>query len=525
MSSLKAATVSNKIIKRKRKRLDSDVEEQGWSGTGSPSADLTVPTSATTSSTEDNGTGTQDLPKDAVVEKPTTGRQKKKKTVTGNEAVECLIDWPPLFTELQKTHRALNLVFTFCSTRKHLATTFDTIRSAVESHTKRELKIEDVAAIVALRPESVYFGYVDEIMLQTDIKGAERDTTFKSGRARDITVQGPAPDASVGGLTGMDELGSRHPDELPSSGHEVLFFEFIDGDLKRQVQNRKSGEPVNPSRRLRDEDLKMPVYSQKQMTTLIEKRNRKFSNAISLFLNRCVEEKLDPEVMLRQEAEAYIPAPSAPEPAAGPELAALPKSIPKERKSIPEIVQELKDSSWYTGQIVPDGHRVFDAQEALYGELDFLLSQDMVNALYNAKGIIQFYAHQAEAINSLHAGHNVVVSTSTSSGKSLIYQLPVLHALENDPDTRAIYIFPTKALAQDQKRSLKDMLGYLTGLRNVLVETFDGDTPMHDRNQIREEARIIFTNPDMLHITILPQEDRWRSFLKNLRYVVGQSIP
>ncbi|KAI0185962.1 DEAD/DEAH box helicase-like protein [Xylaria flabelliformis] len=520
MSSLKAATVSNRIIKRKRKRTGSNTGEQSPPWDGTPPTDSVDPTGVTGN---DPSTDIKEIQKDAVAPTDASGRQKKKQK--GIQKVRCLIDWPLRFTELVKTHRALNLVFTFCSTRRHLATTFDAIRSAVESHTERELKVEDVAAIVAIRPEGIYFGYVDEIMLQTDIKGAERDMTFKSGRSKHITVQGPAPDASVGGLTGMDDLASRHPDDQPTSGSEVLFFEFIDGDLKRQVQDRKSGETVKPSRRLRDEDLKMPVFSQKQMTTLIEKRNQKFTNAVSAFINRCVEQKLDPEVVLRQELEAYIPAPSASEPVTPkPELSVIPKSIPKERKSIPEIVQELKDSSWYTGQIVPDGHRVFDAQEAVYGELDFLLSQDMVNALYNAKGICQFYAHQAEAINSLHAGQNVVVSTSTSSGKSLIYQLPVLHALENDPHTRAMYIFPTKALAQDQKRSLKDMLGYLTGLGNVLVETFDGDTPMHQRNEIRDEARIIFTNPDMLHITILPQEDRWRTFLKNLRYVVVDEL-
>ncbi|KAI1368036.1 hypothetical protein F5Y08DRAFT_21037 [Xylaria arbuscula] len=513
MSTLKAATVSNRIIRRKRKRTGCDTDEPCPSGDDEPSPE---PTEATNGNDSSTAAGKQ-----CAKSRPHT----QKKGLAGSQKVKCVIGWPARFIELEKTHRALNLVFTFCSTRRHLATTFDTLRSAVESHTKRELKPEDVAAIVALRPEGIYFGYVDEVMLQTDIKGAERDMTFKSSRSKHITVQGPAPDASVGGLTGMDNLGSRHPDDLPPSGREVLFFEFVDGDLKRQVQNRKSGEPVNPSRRLRDEGLKMPVYSQKQLTTLIEKRNQKFSNAVSTFINRCVEEKVDPEVVLCQEAEVYIPAPSEPEPAPPTsELSTIPKSIPKDRKSIPEIIQELKDSSWYTGQIVPDGHRVFDAQEAVYGDLDFLLSQDMVNALYNSKGILQFYAHQAEAINSLKAGHNVVVSTSTSSGKSLIYQLPVLHALEQDPDTRAMYIFPTKALAQDQKRSLKDMLGYLPGLENVLVETFDGDTPMHLRNEIRDEARIIFTNPDMLHITILPQEDRWRTFLKNLRYVVVDEL-
>ncbi|KAI1398329.1 P-loop containing nucleoside triphosphate hydrolase protein [Hypoxylon fuscum] len=499
---LKAATVSNRIIKRKRKRQNAEVDEGG---------DLLA--------------DPEETPEVLAVAKSgehhvATHRQKKAK-----QEVECLIEWPQLFKELDKTHRALNLVFTFCSTRKHLATTFDTIRSAVESNTKRELTIEDVAAIVALRPEGINFAYVDEVMLQTDIKGAERDTTFKSGRLKDITIQGPAPDASVGGFTGLDELGNHHPDDQPRNGQEVLFFEFIDGDLKRQVQHKKTGEPTKPNRRLRDEDLKMPVYSQKQLTTLIEKRNQKFTNAVSSFLNRCVEQSLDPELMLRQEAEVYIPIPSEPESnTPEPELSTIPPSIPKERRSIPEIVLELKESSWYTGQIVPDGHRVFEAQEPIFGELDFLLSQDMVNALYNAKGITQFYAHQTEAINNLHSGRHVVVSTSTSSGKSLIYQLPVLHALEQDHNTRAIYIFPTKALAQDQKKSLRDMLAYFTALENVLVETFDGDTPMRDRNQVRDEARIIFTNPDMLHLTILPHEDRWRTFLKNLRYVVVDEL-
>ncbi|RMX92766.1 hypothetical protein D0867_14453, partial [Hortaea werneckii] len=170
------------------------------------------------------------------------------------------------------------------------------------------------------------------------------------------------------------------------------------------------------------------------------------------------------------------------------------------------------------------GHRVFDPQEPVHGSLSFPLSQDLVNALYNTRNIESLYSHQTEAINALHEGQNVIVSTSTSSGKSLIYQIPVLHQLESEPQTRAMYIFPTKALAQDQRRSLKDLLSYLPGLEQVMCETFDGDTPMSERNTIRDEARIIFTNPDMLHLTILPQEEAWRSFLQNLRYVVMDEL-
>ncbi|KAH6710159.1 hypothetical protein EV126DRAFT_447920 [Verticillium dahliae] len=455
------------------------------------------------------------------------GSRKPKATLsraTSVSVVDCETEWPESFRALEKTHRALNLVYTFCCTRKHLATTFDTIKSSVESHTKKPLTIEDVAAIAALRPEAVNFTYVDEIMLQTEIMGSERDETFKTGRAKDFRAQGPAPDASVGGISGLDGL-DRHRDDGVVGGKEILYFEFVDGDLKRQVQDRKTGEPTKATRKLKDEKLKMPVYSQKQMTTLIDRRNQKFSNSISVFLNRCLREQRDPVETLKLEAQAYIPIPTVTDDiATGTQLDSLPESIPAERKSIPEIVDELKESPWYTGQIVPDGHRVFEPQEAVYGDLDFLLSQDLVNALFNAKGITQFFAHQAEALNGLHNGQHVVVATSTSSGKSLIYQLPLVHALEQDMNTRAMFIFPTKALAQDQKRSLKELISYMPGMEEVVVETFDGDTPMTERNMIRDEARIIFTNPDMLHITILPQEERWRTFLKNLKYVVVDEL-
>ncbi|TLD31185.1 hypothetical protein PspLS_02849 [Pyricularia sp. CBS 133598] len=440
---------------------------------------------------------------------------------------ECVIEWPDWFKVLDKTYRALNLVVTFCCTRKHLATTFDTIKSTVESHINRQLLIEDVAAIAALRPDGVRFEYVDEVMLQLDARGAERDDTFRSSR-NFLTSQSRPPDSSVGGFTGREGLQNRRQGEdgdVDLTGKEVLYFEFLDGDLKREVQCKKTGEPTKPTRKLRDEELKMPVYSQKQMANLIEKRNQRFLSAVNSFINKCVAESTDPVMALKSESEKFIPVPTAAtQPSPPPQTSTIPESIPKERKSIPEIVQELKESPFYTGQIVPDGHRVFKPQEPVFGDLNFLLSQDLVNALYNAKGITQFYAHQTEAINGLIEGHHVVVATSTSSGKSLIYQLPVLHALEKDHETRAMYIFPTKALAQDQKRSLKEMLAYMPGLEHMIVDTFDGDTLMTARNMIRDEARIIFTNPDMMHITILPQEERWRTFLKNLRYVVVDEL-
>ncbi|UKZ73468.1 hypothetical protein TrVFT333_001115 [Trichoderma virens FT-333] len=445
-----------------------------------------------------------------------------KKDGSGS-SVASPIPWIEALQDLERAHRALNLVYTFCSTRKHVITTLDTLRPAVESHIKRTLTVQDVAQMVALRPEAMKFEYANELMLQLNTRGAQRDDVFKSSQASMSQI--PAHDVSVGGLTGDERLGDDAYDQAAMDGREVLYLEFIDGDLKRQVLDRETGEATRPNQKLRKEKLKMPVYGQKQMMQLIERRNQKFANAINDFLKRCVDNGEDPEKSLYERAEAYIPKLTPKEALSIHRTAStIPDVIPRERQSISEILLQLRESPWYSGQIVPDGHRVFEPQSPNYGGLKFLLSQDLVNALYNAKQITQFYTHQAEAINKLHEGQNIVISTSTSSGKSLIYQLPILHALERDTNSRALYIFPTKALAQDQKRSLKDILAYMPSLNQVLVETFDGDTPMNLRDAIREEAKIIFTNPDMLHLTILPQEQRWRTFLKNLKFVVVDEL-
>ncbi|RMZ84256.1 hypothetical protein DV738_g802, partial [Chaetothyriales sp. CBS 135597] len=413
--------------------------------------------------------------------------------------VKSEIPWTEHFKYLSNLHRALNIVYTFCCTRKHFATTWGNIKSTVEGHIKRPLVEEDVAQVKCLIPRAIRFEYVDEHCLLVTVAG-EGDDIRAAGR-------------DYGGQTLQN-----------GESKELLLFEFIDGDLKREVIDPKTGEVVKATQKLRNEDLKMPVFSQKAMLKLIEKRNTKFTSAVNAFLNRCAEEGTDAEARIKELGQQYVPYPSisrqnTPKPYNGP-----PKQIPKERRPIPEIVKELTEQEWYTGQIVPDGHRVFEAQEAIYGELKFVLSQELVNALYNTRGITQFYSHQAEAINNLYDGESVIVSTSTSSGKSLIYQVPMLHELEHDPASRGMYIFPTKALAQDQRRSMKELLSFLPGLGNVMVETFDGDTAMADRNQIRDEARIIFTNPDMLHITILPQESNWRTFLKNLKFVVVDEL-
>jgi DEAD/DEAH box helicase domain-containing protein len=161
--------------------------------------------------------------------------------------------------------------------------------------------------------------------------------------------------------------------------------------------------------------------------------------------------------------------------------------------------------------------RHYPAREAQWAEFPSW-TQEGLKAAYNAKGIRQLYTHQAAAAEVVHAGKNVVIVTPTASGKTLCYNLPVLDAILGDSDTRALYLFPTKALAQDQLAELYDLNQRLENRFGVF--TYDGDTPSDARKAIREKSHIVLTNPDMLHTGILPHHTRWTRLFENLRYIV-----
>lgn len=140
---------------------------------------------------------------------------------------------------------------------------------------------------------------------------------------------------------------------------------------------------------------------------------------------------------------------------------------------------------------------------------------DALAGVLTRNGIQSLYIHQHEAWREIRAGRNVILSTGTASGKTLAYNLPVLAALLEDPQARALYLFPTKALAQDQLASLQKF-----GQPNLPIAIYDGDTPQKDRPAIRRRARILLSNPDMLHTGILPHHTVWADFLRGLKFVI-----
>ncbi|MDP8911459.1 MAG: DEAD/DEAH box helicase, partial [Actinomycetota bacterium] len=168
---------------------------------------------------------------------------------------------------------------------------------------------------------------------------------------------------------------------------------------------------------------------------------------------------------------------------------------------------------------------ILDAEELAYAATEpareaqtTALPEELDGRVRSALGeqeIRSLYCHQREAWDAAARGEHVIVTTGTASGKTLAFNLPVLDALAREPKSRALYLYPTKALAQDQARTLAALK-----VARVRSAIYDGDTESERRWQIRKWANLILTNPDMLHVGVLPHHDRWGDVLQNLRYVI-----
>jgi DEAD/DEAH box helicase domain-containing protein len=169
--------------------------------------------------------------------------------------------------------------------------------------------------------------------------------------------------------------------------------------------------------------------------------------------------------------------------------------------------------------------RRLEAVAASYAPFPEALHPNLLAAL-RQRGIERLYSHQAEAIDHVLAGRHVVVVTPTASGKTLCYNAPVINAVLGDPSTRALYLFPTKALAQDQLAELHALSqaaaeGTST---SIGVFTYDGDTPQDARRAVRSRAHVVLSNPDMLHAGILPHHPRWAKLFENLKFIVVDEL-
>ena len=182
-----------------------------------------------------------------------------------------------------------------------------------------------------------------------------------------------------------------------------------------------------------------------------------------------------------------------------------------------DFLRHIQSLLWYQEQIVHVEQ--VPSREARTRELDPPLDARLVQRLEDM-GVSGLYTHQAEAVEKLRDGKNVIVATPAASGKSMCYNLPVLESLLEDRTSRALYLYPTKALSQDQEKKLAELMPMSDSPRGVRHAIFDGDTPRPDRATIRRSSNIVITNPDMLHLGILPNHRAWYRTLRGLKYVV-----
>lgn len=183
--------------------------------------------------------------------------------------------------------------------------------------------------------------------------------------------------------------------------------------------------------------------------------------------------------------------------------------------SIDTLIEELKTDSGFFDHVTR--LHTIPEKEASYEDLPDDVSGELKSVL-ERRGISRLYSHQRRAYDLVRSGKHAVLVTPTASGKTLGYNLPIVQSLLEQPEMRALYLFPTKALSQDQQSALNEIV--FGGELPLKVSTYDGDTPGSLRVAARESGRIVISNPDMLHSGILPNHPKWIKFLSNLRYVV-----
>ncbi|WML45067.1 DEAD/DEAH box helicase [Neobacillus sp. PS3-40] len=185
------------------------------------------------------------------------------------------------------------------------------------------------------------------------------------------------------------------------------------------------------------------------------------------------------------------------------------------KKSLQEILAELKRNSYFKENII--NWKTILERPAQTASFPTDLKPILEDGL-KKRGIDKLYSHQKSAYESVMDGHSIVAVTPTASGKTLCYNLPVLQKILSNPEARALYIFPTKALAQDQKSEINEIIQ--TSGMNINSYTYDGDTPANIRQKVRKAGHVVITNPDMLHSAILPHHTKWVSLFENLQIVV-----
>ena len=410
--------------------------------------------------------------------------KKRKKTATAVDNVETFIQSTPELRQLEMLEFKLVSYFTFLSSRKHIITSFDLFKEHIAKTMDMELTYDDVAKIKAIIPHNLIFEYVDKNQIILE----EKHFTWKEGFKN----------------TELDifDIDKNNPDEI-NEGNQILIIEFIDAGNKG----------TSPSGNNSDAQKLSPDGIKK----LIIKRDNRFKKQLRNFIKIY---KSDSLLQLLKMYKKYLPERVK---LINPMDEMNQESLESDHKPIPELIEHLKKCNFYETQILPTSTYRIEPKKAHFNDnfFDEINLHELLRTLLISRGINAVYSHQSLGIKALlQEGKHVISTTSTSSGKSLIYQLPILQSLLTKSQHTSLMLFPTKALSQDQFRSLNAFIQELPTINAFQVATFDGDTSKEDRRLARTSADVILTNPDMLHLSIIPHHENWSRFLKNLKYVI-----
>ncbi|KAI8079987.1 DEAD H helicase [Halteromyces radiatus] len=388
--------------------------------------------------------------------------------------------WTDSLERLNQVFQKLTPFCAFCEARLTTIMTFQSMQSAVP-----ELMFQDLVAIKTILPTIIEYNYADESQLNTSEENASKVIEVRLGKQ-------------------VSQLANRakHTRVISNQGDES----------RHQAIQRHLVKPA-------------------AILKTIQRNNEKFVGALDKFVETANSHGYGVDQWLEKEMKKYYLEDSTLDTAGITKDSDEPSSSSsslESLRSITTLLSDLKQQPFYYNQLDEENdayQSILPAKPARYGHLDAPLSASIQDFL-NENNTTQLYLHQAQAINALRKGENVIISTSTSSGKSLIYQIPILETLLSDSSSRALFIFPTKALAQDQRRSLMNCIMSLPSLaNNIKVSTYDGDTPSDQRALIRSSSQVILTNPDMLHYSILPNATKyWQTFFYSLKYIVIDEV-
>ncbi|KAI5957033.1 HRQ1 [Candida margitis] len=442
-------------------------------------------------------------------------------------------DWSPYFKRLFLVFHEINKHATFFASHSR------SIIPSVQLFQKlnKTITTTDLATIKFLFPEDeIFFDYVDENQIMVSFV---EEVKF--------------------GKKGYDQtpVADKFEDDNQQQSKQILIFDFQDVKIhgigkmvkgrKRMKVDTKPKEFETSTRQgffLNSTNCALKPLDRDNLTKIIQGRDSRFKQLILNFIKDFDDIERAEEV-LSKGALKLIPE--------KPVLDDLVKVLEGREDVVAqdntsytadEMIETLKKSRAYADQIV-SVHKLNGTQppqfQALSSAISNSLHSELRDALLAAKEISidgGLYTHQAQALESLlddSSDAHLIVSTSTASGKSLIYQLPVLNSILWDitnglkgRHTTALFIFPTKALAQDQIKQFQLFLNRLpsNSRRPIVINTYDGDTPFTERVKIQHESDILFTNPDTIHASILPNSNfqSWREFIKGLKYVVVDEL-